>query len=105
MHLYRSGGSAADVAALDPALIGYAQLCDVPITAPHDDYMREACFQRRAPGDGELPLAALIAALPDDVRIGLEVPMLAAADAGVKPLERLRPAVVTAEALLRRRAG
>jgi sugar phosphate isomerase/epimerase len=31
MHFFRSGSSAADIAALDPNVIGYVQLCDVPM--------------------------------------------------------------------------
>jgi sugar phosphate isomerase/epimerase len=98
MHFFRSGGTVADIAALDPSLIGYAQLCDVPLTPVEPDYMREAMFERRAPGQGELPLAEFVASLPKDIPIGLEVPDLARAEAGVPPIERLRPAV---EATLR----
>jgi sugar phosphate isomerase/epimerase len=100
MHFFRSGGDAAALAALDPDLIGYAQLCDAPLVATEPDYMREATFERRAPGAGELPLAAFVAALPDHVVISLEVPMLAAAEAGVSPLDRLRPAVEAARRLI-----
>ena len=82
MHFHRAGGTAAQLAALDPAMIGYIQLCDAPMVAPHDDYMREACFERRVPGQGDLPLSDFLAALPDDVLIGLEVPMLSAVEAG-----------------------
>jgi hypothetical protein len=38
--------------------------------------------------------------LPKHVPIGLEVPMLAPAEAGVGPRERLAPAVAAAKALL-----
>lgn len=100
MHLFRSGGTCAQLAALDPALIGYAQLCDVPLVATEPDYFREASFERRALGDGELPLAELVAVLPGTIAIGLEVPMFARASAGEPPIERLRPAVVAAHALL-----
>lgn len=100
MHLFRSGGTCAQLAALDPALIGYAQLCDVPLVATEPDYFREASFERRSPGEGELPLAELIAVLPETIAIGLEVPMFARATAGEPPIERLRPAVVAAHALL-----
>jgi sugar phosphate isomerase/epimerase len=82
MHFFRSGGDVAQIAAIDPAMIGYAQLCDVPLPAPHDDYFKEACFERLAPGDGELPLAAFIDALPEGVPIGLEVPMVATVEGG-----------------------
>ncbi|CAN7476669.1 sugar phosphate isomerase/epimerase [Phenylobacterium sp. LjRoot219] len=81
MHVFRAGGTLADVAALDPALIGYAQVCDAPRAAPHPDYAREVTFERLVPGDGELPLAAFVAALPRDVLIGVEVPNLAAVEA------------------------
>jgi sugar phosphate isomerase/epimerase len=81
MHVFRGGDSVADIAALDPALIGYAQLCDAPREAPHSDYGREAMFERLVPGEGELPEAAFAAALPRDVLIGVEVPNLAAVQA------------------------
>ena len=100
MHFFRSGGSASQLAALDPKLIGYAQLCDVPLRPTIQDYMQEAMFARMLPGSGELPLAAFVRALPHDVPIGLEVPMRAQAEAGVSPYDRLLPAVVAAQALL-----
>ena len=101
MHFFRSGGNASDLTALDPQLIGYVQLCDVPLQPIEQDYMKEAMFGRMAPGTGELPLAQFVRALPRDVPIGLEVPMLVMAEAGVTPYDRLRPAVVTTRALLR----
>jgi sugar phosphate isomerase/epimerase len=100
MHFFRSGGEVATLAALDPGLIGYAQLCDAPRVAVDPDYMREATFERLAPGAGELPLADFIAALPRDVVIGLELPMLARAQAGVSPTDRLGPAVEAARRLI-----
>jgi sugar phosphate isomerase/epimerase len=105
MHLFRSGGSVEDVSVLDPALIGYAQLCDVPLVAPGADYLDEAMNARRAPGDGELPLAALVAVLPADIPVSLEIPMLAAAQAGIEARDRLRPAVAAARRLLAAVAG
>jgi sugar phosphate isomerase/epimerase len=77
MHFFRSGGSIGQLSAAGAACIGYAQLCDVPVSPPADDYYQEACFGRRLPGEGGLPLRALLAALPKDVLIGLEIPMLA----------------------------
>lgn len=100
MHFFRSGGDVAQLAALDPGLIGYAQLCDVPRVAIEPDYMREASFERLAPGEGDLPLAAFVASLPPSIAIGLEVPMFKRAAAGEPPLNRLRLAVTAAEALL-----
>jgi sugar phosphate isomerase/epimerase len=100
MHFYRSGGSTEDVALLDPQLIGYAQICDVPLISEHEDYSIEARFDRRIAGDGELPLRDFVMALPADCTIGLEVPMRDKALAGIGPIERLKPAVVAARELL-----
>jgi sugar phosphate isomerase/epimerase len=77
MHFFRSGGTVEQLAALPGAMIGYAQLCDAPPPAIEVDYMQEAMFGRLLPGDGVLPLAAFIAALPSRVPLSLEVPNLA----------------------------
>ena len=100
MHLFRSGSTVADLAAINPAHILYAQLCDAPAGPPGDAYMGEAMFARRAPGDGELPLADFVAALPADIPIGLEVPNLAAAQAGQPDHDRIGRAVAAARALI-----
>ena len=100
MHFFRSGGTVEGLRALPPEIIFYAQLCDVPMPAVAPDYMREAMFDRLAPGQGGLHLAAFVAALPADVPIGLEVPMLAQAEAGIDARARLAPAVAAAKALL-----
>lgn len=101
MHFFRFGANVADFATLDPALIGHIQLCDVPMPATHDDYMAEALYERRAPGDGDLPLRQFLAHVPDDVVVGLEVPIRSEAEAGIGPRERLERCVEQARALLR----
>jgi sugar phosphate isomerase/epimerase len=100
MHTIRSGSSPKDVAALDPDTIGYVQLSDVPLVPTIPDYMEEACFERMVPGTGELPLLEILAALPRDVVIGLEVPLRSQADAGVGPHARLGRCVEAARGLL-----
>jgi sugar phosphate isomerase/epimerase len=98
MHLIRSGGAPADVAALPPGAIGYAQLCDCTRVAR--DQMHEARYERMVPGEGELPLLDILKALPRDVRIGIEVPQLSLAEAGVGPHERLGRCVDAARGLM-----
>jgi sugar phosphate isomerase/epimerase len=100
MHVARGGARPADLAALDPSLVGYIQLCDAPLVPLIADYAEEVTLHRLAPGDGELPLRELLAALPRDVAIGLEIPMAGPAQAGVGPEARLRPCVEAARALL-----
>jgi sugar phosphate isomerase/epimerase len=100
MHLIRSGSSPADLAALDPDLIGYVQLCDAPLVSKFPTYMQEAMTERMVPGQGELPLLEILRTVPRDRVVSLEVPQLSRAKAGIGPLERLRPAVAAARELL-----
>jgi sugar phosphate isomerase/epimerase len=101
MHVGRSGATAAELAALDPALVAHIQLCDAPISPVIPDYLTEAMYERQVPGEGELPLADMLAALPrDKVVIGLEVPRRSEAEAGAGPRERLGRCVAAARELL-----
>ena len=100
MHLVRSGSGAADVVAIDPDCIGYAQLNDTTLRPRIDNYMEEAMFERMVPGEGELPLHDILSALPPDIVIELEVPRRSLALAGVSPIDRLRPCVEAARRLL-----
>jgi sugar phosphate isomerase/epimerase len=100
MHLYRSGSTTADLAAIDPGRIRYAQLCDVPLVPLIAEYADEARFDRRAPGEGELPLADFVRAIPKDVMIGLEIPQRALVEQGLSAADRLAPALAKARALL-----
>jgi sugar phosphate isomerase/epimerase len=100
MHLLRSGSTPADLAAVDPGKIGYVQLCDSLKTLRFDTYTEEATHERMVPGTGELPLLETLKAVPRDVHVGLEAPMLRAAQAGVGPYERLKPWVEAARRML-----
>jgi sugar phosphate isomerase/epimerase len=89
MHTGRSGARAQDIAALDAEIIGYVQLCDAPLKPKIPDYLEEAMYERMIPGTGEMPLRDILAALPRDRVIGLEVPLRSLADAGIGPRERM----------------
>jgi sugar phosphate isomerase/epimerase len=102
MHLVRSGSSAADLAALDPDLIGYLQLCDAPLVSKFPSYFEEAMTERMIPGEGGLPLPEILKAVRRDCVVSLEVPLLSQAKSGMGPHERLRPAVAAARELLAR---
>ena len=90
LHFSRSGGLPAHVAQVDPSLFRYAQICDAsPIMpGPRDtpSLIREARTGRLLPGDGALPLADLVAALPDGLPLAIEAPCQATA--GLSALER-----------------
>lgn len=93
LHLTRSGGTVAELAAADPRWIGGAQFCDATLTMPAERQLFEAVSERILPGQGELPLHEFVRALPPGVPIGVEVPMQSLKDRGVGPLERARLAV------------
>jgi sugar phosphate isomerase/epimerase len=105
MHLVRSGATVADLAALDPDLIGYVQICDAPFKPRFESYFEEAMFERMAPGTGELGLLQILAALPRDRVFALEVPLRSQAEAGLGPRERLGKCVEAARALFARLDG
>jgi sugar phosphate isomerase/epimerase len=84
LHLARAGGTPAEIAALDPALIGAAQICDGPAAWPgQDTYFHEGVNERGIPGEGELPLVDFLRAIPDGLILSPEVPKKSLRDAGV----------------------
>lgn len=95
LHVQRCGVSIAEVAAVELSLLSYLQLCDAPRQQPHglrvpaamprgqraaagDDSVLEARAMRLLPGEGELPLAQLLGALPGDMLVSVEAPSAAA---------------------------
>jgi sugar phosphate isomerase/epimerase len=102
MHVVRSGSGAAELAALNPDVIGYVQLCDAPLISRFSQYADEAKYERMVPGTGELPLLDLLAVLPPHLTISIEVPQRSLAEAGVGPHERLGRCVEATRGLLAR---
>lgn len=100
MHVVRSGSGAADLAKIEPDLIGYIQLSDAPLTSRFATYFEEAMFERMSPSSGELPLLDVLRALPRELPVGIEVPLRSQAEAGLGPRERLGPVVEAARRLL-----
>ncbi|MCC6535742.1 MAG: sugar phosphate isomerase/epimerase [Burkholderiales bacterium] len=87
LHLARSGGTPRSLCEVDPALIGYAQICDAPAAAPAPERIpEEARFDRLYPGEGGLPLAELLRALPPGIPLALEAP--SRRHANLSPAER-----------------
>ena len=75
-HLSRSGGRVDEVAALPRGPLRYLQLCDAPARVPDtmDEILHEARSERLFPGEGGLPLRALLREVPRDLPLSLEVP-------------------------------
>lgn len=99
LHLTRTGGTPADVAALPASYFAYAQICDGRGLHRATDYLPEA-LDRLAPGDGDFPLAALVEALPAATPLDVEVPSIAWRKAGLSALARAERAVQATRTLL-----
>ena len=99
LHLIRTGGTPADVAAVPAGHFAYAQICDGRGLHRSGDYLAEA-LDRVMPGDGDFPLRAILEALPANTALDVEVPSVKLAEAGVAAIDRARDAVRRARALL-----
>ena len=77
LHLARSGGSAADVKALPAKYFPYAQISDGVLEPGEPNpalFGKLGLGQRKMPGEGTLPLREVLAALPKDVPLSVELP-------------------------------
>lgn len=99
LHLARTGGSPADLAAIDPHRFPYAQFCDALASGPPPSdvpaIIHEALDLRLMPGDGELPLTDLLEVLPCDTPLSVELRSAALRDGYPDATERAR-ALLTA---------
>lgn len=76
LHWARSGGTAEDLAAIPREWLSYCQPCDAPADAPdlsNFDAIIDDAINRRMPlGEGGLPLASMVDALPADLPLAIE---------------------------------
>lgn len=103
LHLSRSGGAPCDLADVPRNLLRLVHFCDArapDFSLSPEELRRESRTARLLPGEGELPLDALLDALPGDVAISIEAP--SARDAGLPATERARRALAATRAVLMR---
>jgi len=77
LHLARSGGSPADVKALDTKYFPYAQISDGILDPGEPNpalFGKLGLGTRAMPGEGKLPLRDVIAALPPGIPLSVELP-------------------------------
>jgi sugar phosphate isomerase/epimerase len=87
LHFARSGDDARVLRDIDPSRIGLLQICDAPaVLGAGSTLFDEAMTGRLYPGDGELPLAGYLQALPAGCEIECETPV--SADAGLPLAQR-----------------
>ena len=89
LHLSRSGGSVDDVRRLGTERFPYLQIADAPNERPADmgALFDEALNGRLLPGDGDLPIADLLDAVPD-VALSFEVRSRFLRETYTDPVER-----------------
>lgn len=100
-HLSRSRSRIEDIAMIPPSRFHFMQFCDVPAAIPPtmDAILAEARGERLFPGEGSVDLVALLRAVPPDLPLSLEVPMLALAKT-VDATERARRALAATRRVL-----
>jgi sugar phosphate isomerase/epimerase len=101
LHLARTGGTAGDVAAVDPSRLPYVQLCDAPLASP-TNLIAEALDERLTLGAGELPVGELVAALPRHTALSMEIRSAHLRAAFPDPTERARHVLATTFEFLER---
>ena len=90
LHVMRTGSDLAVISALDPGLIGSAQICDGSARVRPEDLSDEAGYERTIPGEGTFPLVAFLRAIPAEVVLGIEVPLRTRRESGMTALSRSR---------------
>jgi sugar phosphate isomerase/epimerase len=73
LHLFRTGGSVAQLAATKPELIANCQICD-GLMSLGATWQPDMPKNRMHLGDGDFPLRQLVAALSPDVPVAIETP-------------------------------
>ncbi|MBX4867829.1 sugar phosphate isomerase/epimerase [Rhizobium bangladeshense] len=80
VHFFRNGGTLASLKT-ETGWVKHVQLCDVAGPAPvtPEEMIAEARGGRFAPGEGELPLKEVVAAVDSSAAISVEVPLAGSA--------------------------
>lgn len=101
IHFDRADESLASLGAIPRSMLKYVQLCDAPAERPLDEetLIYQARAARMIPGSGGLDLHGLLAALPSDLPVSVEVP-LAGADGKRPAHERAKLLYDAARALV-----
>jgi sugar phosphate isomerase/epimerase len=102
LHLARSGGTPDDLLGIEPRLLPYLQIADAA-AAPLDPSLaglrEEALHGRLLPGHGDLPLDALLSAVPD-VPVSVEMRSRQLMIDYPDPLQRATAILIATKSLL-----
>lgn len=93
LHHIRSGGAVGELALAPTGAFRFVQLSDGPASVSEDKLLWEAGLQRLVPGAGSLPLKEMMALMPPEARVTVEVPQEEQILAGLSALARAKRAV------------
>jgi sugar phosphate isomerase/epimerase len=81
LHYTRSGSTAAQFEGVDPSRFPFVHVCDAPggISWTREQLLHAGRVERLPPGEGEIDIKGILANLPTNIPIALEVPMTALA--------------------------
>jgi sugar phosphate isomerase/epimerase len=99
-HLVRAGCGAEQIREIEPGLIRYVQVNDGLAWIPDEEMVPESLQERLYPGEGEFPLAELLAPVPRDVPWAIETPSLRRASAGITAQAQAREGMAALRRLL-----
>lgn len=100
LHLHRMGIGADRLARVDHTLMRVFHLCDAPpIPADLAGHVDHSARNRLLSGEGVLPLSEYLRALPPDMPVALEIPMMRMQKT-VPPAQRARMAIAATLTLL-----
>ncbi len=90
LHFRRAGHVAGQLEGLEASLLPYTQICDgnADCESSFEAYLEDAVDLRSCPGEGALPVADIIKALPADIPLSLEIRSKACRDRYPDPVER-----------------
>jgi sugar phosphate isomerase/epimerase len=100
MHFFAAGQRVEDLSRYAPTRFVQLQICDIRLGEVGANYMEAALHERLPPGEGDLPLAALVAALASEITISMEIPQRTLALSGIPHLERVRAAAARCRAVM-----
>jgi sugar phosphate isomerase/epimerase len=109
LHLHRSGATPADIGRVPPGLIAYSQFCDAGASLP--DLSNRAAVRAEAVdgrlniGEGILPLAEVLGAMPPRLPLSIEVRSKALRDAYPDIYQRSKVVADATRAFLARAEG
>ena len=106
LHLARTGGAPSALLDVDRQRFAYAQFCDAAASGPNPDdvasIVHEALDLRLMPGEGALPLEALLDVLPPATPLSVELRSKALRDAYSDATDRARALLAATRAALNR---